>query len=142
MLCIAALAFVTAATVFFTWLFYLKPEYPGFMDLSAVIVTCIGGIVAYLPDGLPIAVSLTLTVVAKKMYEQNVLVKNLHAVETLGSVDIIASDKTGTLTQNNMSVMDVYVGGIQMNVGQIRQVFESESLGVVELLHISALCNR
>ena len=68
----------------------------------------IGIFVAYLPQGLPMTITILLTSAAKRMAARNVLVKNLQAVETLGSLTVIATDKTGTLTKNQMEV----VGGV------------------------------
>lgn len=69
----------------------------------------IGIIVANVPEGLLATVTVGLTLTAKQMAEKNVLVKNLESVETLGSTSCICSDKTGTLTQNRMTVVGAYV---------------------------------
>ena len=71
----------------------------------------IGIIVANVPEGLLVTVTVALALTAKRMFAKNVLVKNLQAVETLGSTSVIASDKTGTLTQNRMTVQHCWVGG-------------------------------
>lgn len=65
----------------------------------------IGIIVANVPEGLLATVTVGLTITAKSMAAKNVLVKNLESVETLGSTSCICSDKTGTLTQNRMTIM-------------------------------------
>mmetsp|Transcript_10120 Transcript_10120/g.14103 ORF Transcript_10120/g.14103 Transcript_10120/m.14103 type:complete len:1085 (+) Transcript_10120:183-3437(+) len=72
------------------------------------VVFCIGIIVANVPEGLLATVTVSLTLTAKRMETKKVLVKNLEAVETLGSTSVIASDKTGTLTQNRMTVAHLY----------------------------------
>jgi sodium/potassium-transporting ATPase subunit alpha len=66
--------------------------------------------VAFIPTGLPVAVTLSLLLIARKMAKCRVLVKNLSVIETLSCVNVIASDKTGTLTQNKMFVSNVAAG--------------------------------
>ena len=68
------------------------------------IVYTIGIIIANVPEGLLPTVTVSLSLTAKRLAKRNVLVKSLEAVETLGSCSTIASDKTGTLTQNRMTV--------------------------------------
>lgn len=68
----------------------------------------IGIIVANVPEGLISTVTVALAITAQKMFARNVLVKNLQSVETLGSITCICSDKTGTLTQNKMTVVHLW----------------------------------
>jgi sodium/potassium-transporting ATPase subunit alpha len=78
----------------------------------ASLVFMIGIIVANVPEGLLATVTVCLTLTAKRMYSKKVMVKNLEGVETLGSTSCICSDKTGTLTQNIMTIAQcVYAGG-------------------------------
>ena len=64
-----------------------------------------GCVVAFIPEGMPMGVALTLSLIARRMKAVSVFPKSLSAVETLGCVTVICSDKTGTLTQNKMSVI-------------------------------------
>ena len=73
------------------------------------MVFAIGIIVANVPEGLLPTVTLTLSIAAQKMAKRNVLVKNIDAIETLGSITTICSDKTGTLTENNLNVHGFYL---------------------------------
>ncbi|MFW6230424.1 MAG: cation-translocating P-type ATPase [Nanoarchaeota archaeon] len=73
------------------------------------LVFAIGIIVANVPEGLLPTVTLTLSIAAQKMAKKNALVKNMDAIETLGSLTVICSDKTGTLTQNKLSVNSFYM---------------------------------
>lgn len=73
------------------------------------LVFAIGIIVANVPEGLLATITITLSVAAKKLSYKKVLVKNLESVETLGSTSCICSDKTGTLTQNIMTVENMWL---------------------------------
>ena len=73
-------------------------------DAIAMVVFAIGIIVGTVPEGLLLTLTVSLALSAKHMYSKNVLVKGMPSVENLGSTTVIASDKTGTLTQNRMTV--------------------------------------
>ena len=66
---------------------------------------------ANVPEGLLACITISLAITAKRLSERQVLVKNLEAVETLGSTSCICSDKTGTLTQNKMTVENLWYDG-------------------------------
>lgn len=75
------------------------------LGVIPALETGIGIFVAFLPQGLPMTITILLTTAAKRMAAKQVIVKNLQAVETLGSLTVIATDKTGTLTKNQMEVV-------------------------------------
>merc|ERR1712042_15024 len=113
--------------------------------LEAVIFL-IGIIVAGVPEGLLATVTVCLTLTAKRMASKNCLVKNLEAVETLGSTSTICSDKTGTLTQNRMTVAHMWfdnkIHEADTSEDQSGASFNKEAPGWKILERVACLCNR
>lgn len=90
-----------------------------FTDISAAFIDSIVLIVAAVPEGLPTIVAVTLAINIIKMSKQNALVKKLVACETVGCINVICSDKTGTLTENRMTVTDVQMGNTRLSPDKI-----------------------
>ena len=97
-------------------LFFALGAFVMNMGQTASIVFAVGIIVANVPEGLLPTVTLALAMGTQRMVKRNALIKKLSSVETLGSTTVICTDKTGTLTSNEMTVREVWTGGSSFSV--------------------------
>ena len=95
-------------------------------NILDIIILCISIIVVAIPEGLPLAVTLSLAFSIKKLMDYNNLVRKMHACETMGGANYICTDKTGTLTKNEMSVFKVLTGNAQF---ELKQNLVDENVG-------------
>ena len=96
-----------------------------------IIILCVSIIVVAIPEGLPLAVTLSLAFSIKKMMDLNNLVRKMHACETMGGANYICTDKTGTLTKNEMNVFQVLTGAANTKF-ELRQNLEVADVGNVD----------
>ncbi|KAJ6620357.1 aminophospholipid-transporting P-type ATPase [Mycena sp. CBHHK59/15] len=140
---------VSCIAVLFAIVFFvvgITTAYKG--KASQTVTFAVSILVAFVPEGLPSVVTLLLSIAAKRMANQNVLVKDLQGVETLGSLTLLATDKTGTLTRNQMTVTNLWSGGRMYSAFQSNNdeettaKFSLEAPGMREMVDIAALNSR
>jgi len=124
-------ALVICIVIFVIGLLYGKQPLDMFM-------TAVSLAVAAIPEGLAAVSTIVLAIGVQRMVKRNAIVKKLPAVETLGSASVICSDKTGTLTQNKMTVEKVFYDGKLIDM---KDVTDSEIMDLKRLVHIAMLCN-
>ena len=94
-------------------------------ELLRIFMVSVALIVMAVPEGLPMSITLSLALSMRRMLKTNNLVRKMHACETMGAVTVICTDKTGTLTQNKMTVQKIYVNGESILEDQLDLNIES-----------------
>ena len=145
---------VTAIAVGVGLLFFVLAITVARVSLAESFIFAMGMVVAFVPEGMLPLVTLALAMGVQRMVSRHALIKRLSAVETLGCATVICTDKTGTLTQNEMTVRDIWVGGRWLAVTGVGYAPEGQILnqgqalptpveGDLRLLLVAAgLCNN
>lgn len=104
-------------------------------DALSIIMLCISMVLASVPEVLPISITATLTIGVEQMAKRKTIVKQLSAIETLGSTQIICSDKTGTITTNKMTLVEIYAN--EKSYINVKKNYKELDM----CNHVLALCN-
>ena len=127
--------FLTIVVLFIGLLLFIVGKIRG-NNILEVFMLAVSLAVAAIPEGLPAAITVILSIGVQNMAKEKSVVRNLSSVETLGCTEIICSDKTGTLTQNKMSVTKISIGTQFININNVKMDT------IEKLVNCMVLCNN
>ena len=126
----------------------------GVEDLTEVFLFSIASAISAIPEGLPAVITITLAVGVNRMVKRHAIIRKLQAVDTLGSISAICTDKTGTLTTNQMTAREIHVGGIEyqvsgagyepsgtITVATTGEIIDENHAGLTRFLEAAILCS-
>lgn len=127
---------ISIAIIIFVVFAFVIGIYVG-IDKMEMFLVSVSLAIGAIPEGLPAIIAITLAIAIKQMYKIHTLVRKLPAVETLGRATVICTDKTGTLTEEELKVDKIYSGKI-ISVGEIKQLGIRDK----QIIKIGVLCNN
>ncbi len=130
----ATIAIFTAIVTFVVGFFVQN------ISLEYILPFTLAALVSAIPESLPLVLMIVLSLSARRMAQRNAIVRHLTAAETLGVVNVIITDKTGTLTQNNMTVERVIVGADKAIAVSV-DALKGNNQGIQKLIEIASVCN-
>ncbi|KAK1231903.1 hypothetical protein PQX77_004971 [Marasmius sp. AFHP31] len=160
-LIIAGLAASVVVLIVILWAAWLRRDHPNFINVPTLLINLVSVAVAFIPgssyvfitlevrtnkrdlaEGLPVCVTLSLTVIAHAMRKANIIAKSLSTVESLGAVSFICSDKTGTLTQNKMTVVNLgFFNSSEVARIPVEKIAVASQEEVMAMASATCLCN-
>jgi len=127
---------------FFSGILILLVSFLRHLKFEEAILIAISIMVAVFPEGLPASITISLSLAVERMARKSVIIKKLSSVETLGNVDYICTDKTGTITQHNMTVKEYYINGHYLiNTEILKMIAEGKSDLLQDIFLTSIKCS-
>lgn len=121
--------------------FFTTPDQVTFLELKEAFISAVALIIAAIPEGLPAVMTITLAIATGMMVKKNALIRRPKAVEGGGSMNVLLTDKTGTLTANKMEVTHLFLNGKIIEVGAVDS-FASHQNAIERAARVARLCNN